>query len=603
MIPNTEYKKYIIDTASELSQLEATFGNEAYCIENTYTYICNSSGNYVRKRVAGEDALPGITADDNGKILVVDNAGWGKSADAILKPVPSTENIYDEENYSVVQSDPQYTIGTVYLDGYTGNIVISTAGTRAGYFSQLHVYDSAGVDMEVSLGSTVNSVPNGIRQGKLVVIPEGAKYFTFRYRTYSSSSTLISEVMVTKGNTIGTSYIPYEAHYKFVDIVQESIPTAAYVFLNGNDSNDGLTPETAVATFERALSIANVIYAEREIYNQSINISGRNGVRIYPYDNDEEYSSGVERQKIELYGGNKILKSAMTASNNIYTVACSGGFQFVEVFTNHTLEPITNNGQYRANVFVNLTSQGKLKLKPVLTQAGCEAEADTFFWNGTNLICNISTASFDSVTVLVANPKITAENSFDVILQDVALNYTYSSAIKIDNSIDVVLENCEASYSATNMGFEVNNSNVTLNHCYATNNAYDGFNFHGYGYSEMFDCDSMYNFDDGCSHHNGCIGTINGGEFTGNGKGGITPAYGANVNIYDILAVNNDVYGVGFLYTSGNPPMKGLISGCALVNNPIGMRVGTNWTVNAIGVKYSGNTTDKLIEGTCNEFE
>ena len=68
MIPNTEYKKYIIDTASELSQLETTFGNEAYCIGNAITYICNGSGEYVRKKVAGEDALPGVTSEDERRI-------------------------------------------------------------------------------------------------------------------------------------------------------------------------------------------------------------------------------------------------------------------------------------------------------------------------------------------------------------------------------------------------------------------------------------------------------------------------------------------------------------------------------------------------------
>lgn len=49
VIENTRNKKYIIDTTSELSQLEAGFGNEAYCIADKTTYICDGTGSYVEK--------------------------------------------------------------------------------------------------------------------------------------------------------------------------------------------------------------------------------------------------------------------------------------------------------------------------------------------------------------------------------------------------------------------------------------------------------------------------------------------------------------------------------------------------------------------------
>jgi hypothetical protein len=53
VIPNTHNKQYIIDSATELSQLEADFGNEAYCIADKTTYICDGSGAYVEKKSGG----------------------------------------------------------------------------------------------------------------------------------------------------------------------------------------------------------------------------------------------------------------------------------------------------------------------------------------------------------------------------------------------------------------------------------------------------------------------------------------------------------------------------------------------------------------------
>ncbi len=575
--------------------------------------------------------LPSITSADNGKSVVAEDGEWVKGPnlsamsanivamkevtdeveEEILCPIPTTINIYDEEHHSEVQTDPQFTIGTVYLDGYEGDVVVSTASNKTAYFTQLHVYNALGQDMGVSFGARVRRTTGPLRDGLIVTVPTGAIYFTFRYRTHTSSSTLISEVMVTKGSTIGDgTYVPYISApivlSKAVDEVQERTPAlrVAYVSLSGNDSNDGTSIETAFATFSKALSVANTIYAERGVYSQSIDISNRNGISIYPYNNDDSYISGVPRQKIEINGGDKILKTALSTEDNLYKVTYSGGLQFTQVFDTHSLEPVADNGTFRANVFVNLSSLGKLKLKPVITKAGCSGEYNTFFWDAANdiLYMNISTANFDSVTVLSASYHINITNCSDIFMQDVAVKYGYTTLIKADNSNNIVLDDCEASYSATSMGFQFNNTNGKLSGCYATNNAFDGFNFHGYGYSELIDCYAMYNFDDGCSHHSGCIGTVMGGEYTGNGKGGMTPAYGANVNIFNILAASNDSYGVAYLYTSGNPAMKSLISGCALVNNPVGMKVGINWTVNAIGLKYSGNTEDKSIQGTLNEY-
>ena len=65
-------------------------------------------------------------------------------------------------------------------------------------------------------------------------------------------------------------------------------------------------------------------------------------------------------------------------------------------------------------------------------------------------------------------------------------------------------------------------------------------------------CDSFYNGDDGVSHHKGTRGFISGGEYSYNGSGGITPAFGAEVDISSVTAIGNAV-GLQYFGASGYP--------------------------------------------------
>ena len=197
---------------------------------------------------------------------------------------------------------------------------------------------------------------------------------------------------------------------------------------------------------------------------------------------------------------------------------------------------------------------------------------------------------------------ISIDNCVNIHIEDVAIKYAYSTLFRISNSAHVDLVNCDAFYSAIAMGIQYNNSDGNMSGCTAIGNGYDGFNFHDYGYTEMINCKSLYNFDDGCSHHEGCNGLIIGGEFVGNVKGGITPAYGAHVNIFNIFARDNDHYGIGYLSSSNHRIMHGMMNGCTLVNNPVGLAVGTLASVIAINTIFSNNTIDKQINGTLEEY-
>lgn len=195
------------------------------------------------------------------------------------------------------------------------------------------------------------------------------------------------------------------------------------------------------------------------------------------------------------------------------------------------------------------------------------------------------------------------DNCNNIYFEDISFNTAKKSVVRIYDCNNVVMNNCEANGAIELMGFEVSDSDVIFNNCYASQNRYDGFNFHGYGTTILNDCVSENNQDDGCSHHEGCIGTINGGRFSNNGKAGIAPAYGAQVNIYNAVCNNNSYYGIAYLSdNSGHANMNGIINSCLLLGNSIGLKVEPLCTVISVNSKYSGNSTDKAITGTLNEY-
>ena len=169
--------------------------------------------------------------------------------------------------------------------------------------------------------------------------------------------------------------------------------------------------------------------------------------------------------------------------------------------------------------------------------------------------------------------------------------------------MDAEIRNCHAKYTSTGQGFLLDNSNANLYNCTAFKVNNDGFNIHGYGDTNFFNCKGKYCYDDGMSHHDGCTGTVHGGEYSFNGKGGILPAYGANVDIYNTVCKGNVSGGIGYLYTpNGHAPMKGYINGNVLINNGIGLSVGANSDVIAVNTTYVGNTKDKTIDGLLVEY-
>lgn len=182
------------------------------------------------------------------------------------------------------------------------------------------------------------------------------------------------------------------------------------------------------------------------------------------------------------------------------------------------------------------------------------------------------------------------------------INFT-RSVVQIENVMDLYLLDCVVKDNQVYNGFNLVNVNGVLENCSAINIYDDGFNIHGYGCTHFINCTALNCHDDGISHHDGSTGFIEGGEYSGSGKAGIAPAYGANVNIANVVCKNNAI-GIGYLSTeNGHARMKGIVSSALLVGNTIGLKVDELCDVVAYNNKYKDNEQDKQFVGNVDDYD
>lgn len=155
---------------------------------------------------------------------------------------------------------------------------------------------------------------------------------------------------------------------------------------------------------------------------------------------------------------------------------------------------------------------------------------------------------------------VTIENSRNIRIEDVVVQYMSDSGWVIDGCNDLKLEGCEAHYCPNNQGFQITNTNGVFTTCKATHIGvmgggahHDGFNIHGTGTTSFINCSAQTCEDDGISHHDACRGLIDGGEWTDCGKGGVaSPTHGAEITVQNVYSHNN---GYGLFASNPNYPL------------------------------------------------
>ena len=378
-----------------------------------------------------------------------------------------------------------------------------------------------------------------------------------------------------------------------------------FISPDGNDENDGLTVDTPKKTVTACVADgATRISAKRGVYNEIVYLSDIGEIEIFPTDNDQEYSTTEEWNPIVFEAVDYIAPSDLTAYNSIRRVAYSNSenMQFDKVFISKSQSPLYG-GDYgsRYNATMWLLSEDEksvcIKLKPVLTVAECEAEVNTFTYVSGYIYINANMTGVAKVVVPTNwGTGFYIGGAEKIVLREVESRFSGSYNLDIRNCPNIDLYKCRANYTSYGSGFHPVNVDGVLNNCYATKN-YDGCGPNGYGHTTYIDCVFEFNFDDGVSHHNGTKGTFIGGRYEGNGKGGNTPAYGAEVNIYGGLYKDNTSFGIGYLYTSTHNPAKGIVQGAVMVGNKVGIQVDANCPVTMMSCLFKDNETERNIKG------
>lgn len=371
-----------------------------------------------------------------------------------------------------------------------------------------------------------------------VPIPDDIYYksdFEIRFDNRTSSETVvIDHILANFNGEISPINLAFD-YYQGGSTDNET----KYVSLNGSDLNNGNTLGSGFKTLQKAIeSIGGkgTIIVERGVYNhQSVNYQIKDLTILAA---DDTYSTNKPNRQLVEFKGSDVL-SNWASFEGVYRTNYTGNTRFDSVFIDKSLPIQTDNSRpsYNAVLWEGNNNVDDYKMKPVLTLDECKNEVGTFFYDGTYVYINPQDIANEFNAVKTGNGLTLYGDS--LTMQDITFDFYTGNVLNLDKVKNLNVQNCEASHSSTSDGWSLDYTNGVLTNCMAFKNRNDGFNLHFYGNTKLVNCKGNNNYDDGVSHHEQCKGVIIGGEYSGNGKGGVIPVDDAEVQVYNAVIENN----------------------------------------------------------------
>lgn len=394
---------------------------------------------------------------------------------------------------------------------------------------------------------TWQSTSDAIYEGSSLTISEGQIY-----------RLLIGDITRQESSSV-ISLEDLVSHIK----ITSAFNTDIYAFISASSGSDDYTGVSTYPFKTIGFALSNgfrKLKVEPGVYNEQISLD--NGtLEIVPWVDNQNYSesNAPYRPKIKLIKGAQLTVSASeTAGIYQASFTAASGTNIYKVFIDHTLTPTTSGSlalEYNAMLVGDMPNTSTASkafspyrqrlLTPVLTEGELSAEG-TFFYDGTNHLIKFHPWN-DSADGEYYVPDddvdniISLQNMESVHMEDVKAIGCYDNCIYINKCDNVMLNACEVGYSGKGMGIKLDYTNARVSDCHAYAISADGFNLHGYGYSEIVGCTAFHCGDDGISHHEGCSGFIDGGEWAYNGDGGITPSFGSQIDVRNANAHHNKI--------------------------------------------------------------
>lgn len=336
-----------------------------------------------------------------------------------------------------------------------------------------------------------------------------------------------------------------------------------YVASNGSDSAVGDSSHP-FATIQHAIDggYNRIMVAPGEYKNQKVNISGKHGISIICNTSSTEsnlFESHNRQARAKL--DNSIDVTGWEAYNSIFRTALEvdEDSSYYKVFVSKTVDPVYSGSDYYGRVTTYNAILWEItdsiltceRLVPKLTVADCESNAGSFTYDGTYLYVHPTNGNLTGVSYKRLNDdtyySITkgfyVYNSTDIYIEGLDIQFFPYYDFHANLVSGLVMRDCGFFFTCYGSAAEFQYCNGDLWECNAAKAGADGFGIAGCGNVSFFNCNAIYCYDDGVSHHDGATGIIDGGIWTYCKKGGVTPSYGSHVTVKNVIATNN-VYGI-----------------------------------------------------------
>ena len=524
-----------------------------------------------------------------------------------IKEVEPINTTFIEDFISENILDPT-TIKSGTLKGSVGSAAFEAANDKFLYFkleikensnytvtgTSYYYYILDGNDIILERGSDPSAnVPN-----VTIDTPQNAKYLVvnFRPKTYPTET-----YMVVNGTEMPSKYVPFYNCFKLTKDLYEGISyEKVYVSASGNDSDDGLSFHSPLKTFQKAIDLgATTIIGIGGTYGaQTIKAENKTNLKIIT---DNMAYNGNKTNKITI-DNSKTIDFTLNASNGLYesNMTFDTGTNWYKVFIDKTLAPIRpdlRSESYNCILWETCNDFTKdKKLIPVLSLDECLSTQGSFYYDGTTISLNPTDGTIDNKSyrrLVIEEGNILSFSAIqNLTLEDIEVLFPPENALYINRCSNAKVTSSNFGYSAYDTNVVTDRSNVQFNYCKSYKATGDGFGPTNSGNHDFINCYGFYNYDDGVSHHDGCTGRVQGGEYYNNVKGGVAPAHGAVVSMENIISHNN---GYGFYCQADrNIGRNQNLMNCVAYENNYGISV-KNYHIKTFNCKFDNNTKPSSI--------